>query len=226
MRSRGRKIALLSLVVALAAGTGVAFADVTITAQIGAEQYGSPTYTVDRGERATFQNPDPTSSHNVTAKLRGPDGRPLFRSRTVAGASAPVDGVQYLNSGTYRFECTVHLGMEADLQVTGAGTPVSRPRIEVSIPAQSLGSVRRGGRLKVRVRALTESRDVVILARKGARRLGSKANVDLPARADRVIRVKLTPAGKRALAGLEKAAVSARGSVPFGSPDLARRTLR
>ncbi|HKG36514.1 MAG TPA: hypothetical protein VKA89_08765 [Solirubrobacterales bacterium] len=224
--TRPLPIALISLLAALATGTGVAFADVTITAQVGADQYAAPAYTVNRGERATFQNPDPTASHNVTAKKKGPDGKPLFRSRTVAGSSTPVDGVQYLDSGTYRFECTVHAGMEADLQVTGAGTPVARPRIDVAVPAQSLRSVRGSGKLKVRVRALTDSHDVAILARKGRRRLGSKTNVDLAAGAARVVRVKVTPAGKRALAGLDKAGVSARGSVPFGSPDLARRTLR
>jgi plastocyanin len=223
--TKGR-VALLSVLAVLTAGAGVAVADATISAAVGEPyRYTATTFSMVPGERATFQNPEDVS-HNVTAARRGPDGRPLFRSRTIGIGSTPVEGVQYLGTGTYDFVCTVHSGMRAKLQVAGAGAPAARPDIEVAVPAQPLGAVRRTGRLKVRVRALTASRDVALLARKGPRRIGFKGNVDLAAGVSRVIRLSLSASGRKALAGLGKAAVSVRGSVPFGSPDLARRTLR
>lgn len=221
------RIALASALAVFATGTAVAAADVTISSQPGGvDLYAAPVYSMNAGERAFFQNPS-GNSHNVTAKLKGPDGRALFRSRTISSGTTPVDGVQYLKGGVYDFHCTIHAGMEAKLDVsTSAGTPAARPDIEVAVPAQPLASVRRSGKLKVRVRALTDSDNVALLARKGARRLGSKGGIDLGAGATRIIRLALTRSGRKALAGSATAAVSVRGTVPFGSPDLANRRLR
>jgi plastocyanin len=225
LRSLTGRVAVLAAAAVLAAGAGVAVADVTISSQPSADEYTQPVYTMDQGERAFFTNPSNTS-HNVTAKLRGPDARPLFRSKTTSSGTTAVDGAQYLRTGTYDFFCTVHLGMTAKLQVSGQGTPVARPRIDVAIPRQRLGSVQRTGKLKARVKGVTASDNVVLIAKKGNRRLAVKRNIDLAAGSTRVVTLTLTRSGRKALKGLDRAAVSLRGSVPFGSPDQAARTLR
>jgi plastocyanin len=225
MQSIRRRVTLLSALVLLAAGVGVAAADVTISVQPGADEFSAASYSVGMGERGVFQNPE-DRSHNVTARQKGPDGRPLFRSPTIAARSAPVAGIEYLGAGTYDFHCTVHSGMDAQLVVQNTGTPVRRPDIEVSIPRQSLETVRNKRKLRVRVRALTKSDDIALIARKGAKRIAAKRNVDLAGGTTRVVALRVGASGRKALAGLEKAAVSVRGSVPFGSPDRAARTLR
>ena len=223
MFRQSAKLALASSLVALAAGTAVAAADVTISPGAG-DVFSAPQYTMGAGERATFAN-SAGVSHNVTAKRRGPDGRPLFRSRTISSGTTPVDGAQYLGPGVYDFQCTIHAGMESKLEVSG-GTPVARPDVEVSVPAQSLASVRRSGKLKLRVRALTESDNIALLARKGARGLGFKGGIDLGAGTVRIVKLTLKRSGRKALAGVKSASVSVRATVPFGSPDLASRRLR
>ena len=75
----------------------------------------------------------------------------------------------------------IHMGMGAALQVGTNGTPVARPSIAVTIPAQSLRAVRRSGKLKVRVRALTRSDNTSVLATKSGIGLGRKSNIDLGA---------------------------------------------
>lgn len=208
-------------------GAGRAYADTTITASNPADdRFDAPTFSMDRGESAFFRNTT-GNEHNVTSADRGPDGRPLFRSRDSSGGTVSVPGAQYLAGGTYHFVCTIHLGMAADLFVDPTkGTPVARPSIAVTLPAQSLGVVRRSGKVRVRVRARTRSDNVSVLARKGRTTLGRKSNLDLAAGANRLLRLPLTRRGRSALAGLERATLGARASVPFGRPDSARRTLR
>ena len=222
---RGRIAVLTAAFVLL--GAGSAFADTTITSSNSAvNQFDAPTFSMDQGESAFFLNAT-GNEHNVTSADRGPDGRPLFRSRDSSGGTVAVPGAQYLTGRTYHFVCTIHLGMEADLFVDPTkGTPVARPSIAVTIPAQSLGSVRRSGKIRARVHARTRSDNISVLARKGGIVLGRKANLDLAAGANRLLRLPLTARGRRALAGLERAAVSARAAVPFGRADSARRTLR
>jgi plastocyanin len=90
-------------------------------------RYVTPAVTIDQGERLTFLNQD-TVAHDVTARNDGPDGKPLFRTDTIGnGKEVPVEGSQYLVTGTYRFLCTVHPNMEGTITVTSAGTPAPRP---------------------------------------------------------------------------------------------------
>ena len=222
---RGRIAVLTAAFVLL--GAGSALADATIEANDpNLNDFSAATYALDMGESAFFLNTS-GNEHNVTAAGRGPDGKPLFRSRDSSAGTVAVPGTQYLAGGTYRFVCTIHLGMAADLFVDPTkGTPVARPSITVAIPAQTLGSVRRSGRVKVRIRAATRSDNVSVLASKGGIVLGRKANLDLAAGANRLLRLPLTARGRRALSGLERVAVSARAAVPFGRADSARRTLR
>jgi plastocyanin len=227
--ARGRLAVLGTTIALLALGAGLAAAAAeTIGVRALCCDYSKDSYSSDRGSVPLFDNAGAGVSHNVAARDRGPDGRPLFRSATFGpGGSGPVSGVQYLGSGTYDFFCTIHpFEMRASLVVGAAGTPVARPRIDVTIPAQPLRAVRRTGKLTARLRAATRSDNVTLIARRGARRIASKRNIDLAPGARRTVRLSLTRAGRRAMAGGSRAAVSVTGTVAFGRPDRASRVLR
>src|SRR3954465_3884334 len=88
--------------------------------------FDAMTYTIDQGESLVFHNRDASSPgpHNVTASDAGPDGKPLFASKTIAnGEDAPVTGATQLKTGSYAFMCTVHPFMQATLNVSDQGTP-------------------------------------------------------------------------------------------------------
>lgn len=223
---RGRK-AIVGLAVTGAAAFGAAHAlgvTETITTSPACCTFAQPTFTLDPGQVATFQNNDGVS-HNVFASGDGPDGAVLFSSDTTTSGQVPVNGTQYLGTGSYPFVCTVHPEMVAQLAVTANGTPVARPDIEVKVLSSKLGKVVSSGKLKVKVSASAVSSDVVLTARKGARKLGSKGNIDLAAGASVTVKVPLTQSGKNALKDLESAKVKVSGAVPFGSPDTAKRKL-
>jgi plastocyanin len=229
MRGGNARNVILGLAVigAVALGAAHAFgAAETITSSPACCTFSKDTFTVDQGEVATFQNPSGDISHNVTASGNGPDGQSLFRSATITSGQAPVDGTQYLAAGTYHFICTIHSSMSADLLVTGNGAPVARPDIAFKVLSRKLDRVASRGRLKVKVTASTESSDVALTARKGARKLGSKRNIDLAAGTSRKLKLPLTGAAKSALEGLGSAKVKVTGTVPFGSPATAKRKLR
>jgi plastocyanin len=228
MTGRIRKGGLAALTAGfLLLGAASAWADATIEATtVGLDQFDDPVYFMDQGENTFFLN-STGDEHNVTSAGRGPDGNSLFRSKDSTGGRVIVPGTQYLRGGTYHFVCTIHLGMEADLQVDGTkGTPVARPSIAVTIPGQSLRRVRRSGKLKVRVRATTRSDNTSVLATKSGIVLGRKSNIDLGAGAARVLRLPLTRRGRRSLANANRATVRAKAEVPFGRADSAKRTLR
>jgi plastocyanin len=225
----GRK-AILGLAVIGAAALGAPHAlgaAETITSSPACCTFSKGTFTTGQGEVASFQNVNSGTSHNVTASGNGPDGQSLFRSATITSGQAPVDGTQYLAAGTYHFICTIHgSSMSADLVVTGSGTPLARPDIAVKVLSRKLDRVVSRGKLKVKVTASTESSDVALTARKGARKLGSKHKIDLAAGTSRKLKLPLTLAAKNALEGLGSAKVKVTGTVPFGSPATAKRKLR
>jgi plastocyanin len=228
MTGRIRKGGLAALTAGfLLLGAASAWADATIEATDPVlERFSAATYTMGQGESLFFRNAS-GNEHNVTSVGRGPDGNSLFRSRDSTGGTILVPGAQYLRGGTYHFVCTIHPGMEADLQVDGTkGTPVARPSIAVAIPGQSLRAVRRSGMLKVRVRAATRSDNTSVLATKSGIVLGRKSNIDLSAGSARVLRLPLTRRGRRSLANANTATVRAKAEVPFGRADSAKRTLR
>jgi plastocyanin len=217
---------VLGVIAAAAAGAASALAaGETIEASTGANTFTKQNFNIDQGTLASFSNPAGTD-HNVNASGKGPDGKTLFRANTIAGGTTPVNGTQYLSQGKYHFVCTIHFGMEADLTVSGNGTPVARPDIEVKLLSRNLDKVVASRRLKVQVAAETESDDIELVARKGARKLASKKGVDLAAGAKRTLKLRLTNAGRNAIDDLDAAKVKLTGSVPFGRPDSAKRTLR
>jgi plastocyanin len=233
MRKPGRFTAALAAL-AIAAALSATFASAAsdqIVAVTGSPccTFTAPSYSIDAGTIASFQNADPDVSHDVTAfQQKGPDGKPLFASPTVKNTTVAVDGTQYLAPGSYVFFCTIHgfQQMHATLVVGGSGSPVARPKIDVTIPAQTLLSVRRTGRLKVKVRAVTASQGVSVTVKKGARLIASAKDLNLSKGATRTLRLALTGAGRAALKKGKSAGVSAQGTVPFGMPDTVRRTLR
>ncbi len=222
--------AIAAALAALGVWAAVALAAEDVTASAVCCKYDKSTYSSDQGETARLINPaDADSSHNVMAKLKAPDGLALFRSKTIsAGKSTLIDGLQYLPGGSYKFVCTIHgPPMVGTYVVDGSkGTPVARPKIDVTIPAQTLNKVRNSGKLTVKVKALTKSAGISIEARKGAKLIGKQTGLTLAAGASRTLKIALSAKGRKALKGLDSASVSANGSVPFGKPDSARRTLR
>ena len=88
-RAKRRGLFLAAAVAGLAAlGAWAAFAMAgeNVTAEDVCCQFTKSTYSSGQGETAQFINPagGEDSPHNVTAKLKGPDGKPQFRSKTAA----------------------------------------------------------------------------------------------------------------------------------------------
>jgi len=226
MISRGsRALAALALAGVATFGAAQALAATeTITASAAGVAFDKPSFQLDPGQVASFQNLS-NSQHDVTATGKGPDGAALFSSDTISTAQSPVNGTQYLSTGSFEFFCTIHPEMRSDLVVGSNGSPLARPDIEIKVLSTKLGKVLSSGKLKVTVTAPTASNDVQLVARKGARKLGSKGNLDLATGSSRTVKLKLTAAAENALEDLESAKVKVTGSVPFGSPDTAKRKL-
>jgi plastocyanin len=223
---RSAAIVGLAAVAAGALAVGVAFgAAETITASTTDNTFSQASYTIDQGEVANFANPA-ASEHNVTATSNGPDGEKLFRSATVSSGQAAVNGTQYLSAGTYRFLCTIHAGMAADLVVTGNGAPVARPEVKLKVSSRKLDKVVSSRKLKVKVSAPAQSDGVTVSARKGARKVTASKHVDLAAGSSRTLNLKLTGSGRKALGKLDAAKVKVTATVPFGAPASAKRKLK
>ena len=147
-------------------------------------EFASPVTTIDQGEKVTFQNID-VAGHDVTA---ADVGDPLFRSDLIGpGQSGPINGTEYLKTGSYPFVCTVHPGMDATLEVTSAGEPAPGPA---------------PGALKLKI----VSRKLARVVKKG--------------------KLKLSWAGRRALAGRNRAKVTVTGTADDAADATAKRTLR
>lgn len=138
---RGRSLAALAAALALTATFAVpaALADSQVVAN-SSSAFSTPAVTIDQGQKVTFQNLDLRAKHNVTSTAKGDDGKPLFSSDTIGtGAVAPVEGTQYLTTGSYGFLCSIHPNMTGTVTVTAAGTPVPRPGSGPSPPPPSGG---------------------------------------------------------------------------------------
>lgn len=232
-------LSLLVVAAALGPAAAAAQADEEITA-VPFNRFSPTSVTIDQGELLTFRNTD-SASHNVTARERGSDGRPLFASRTITnGRTAEVEGVRFLTTGAYDFLCTIHPTiMSGTLNVSAAGTPLQRPAPDTRAPAVSaavrrttLARVSRSGRLTVNV-GLDEAASLTLRAsaRVGGRRvrLGRRAGVRLGEGRGHVA-VRLSRRARQALAGARRAVVTvevrAVDEAGNASTDRARRTLR
>jgi plastocyanin len=226
-----RKIAIAALLATLAIAVP-AWADETITARAG-DEFAAAVTTIDQGEKVTLQNLD-IAGHDVTASDKGPDGKALFGSDLVApGESGPVLGTEYLKTGTYPFVCTVHPGMDATLEVTSAGTPVSRPaapEVQVKVVSKDLQRVVREGKLKLKVTSTKASVTVAARARAGKTTisLGSKT-VRFKTQGDRAITLPLSDSARKALRGRSSSKVTATATAKNSGQTAkatATRTLR
>jgi len=211
-------------------GAATALADGTITAH--APNMFTSGATIDQGEKVTFQNLD-VVGHDVTSHQTGDDGAPLFRSQTVGpGASGPVEGTEYLTTGSYHFVCSIHPGMEATLEVTSAGKPVPRPQpegVSVKVLSKDLDTVVDTGKLKLGVRSKKGS--VLVGARATTRKssiaLGSKKQ-RFTETAKRNVTLKLSDAARKALRKRKSATLIATATATRGDQterSTARRKL-
>ena len=193
---RAAAVAGLALVFAAPAQAG------EITTMPTGDRFSASTFTIDQGESTVFNNTDLNVSHDVVAnQLEG--GKPLFKSEIVpARSSGPVQGTEFLVTGSYPFRCTLHPGMEATLEVTSAGTPKPRPgtagdttpaTAKVAISDSRLAAVRRRRALKVRSTS-NEPASFAYVAKSGrtviARGSASQAGAAT---------LKLTAAGRKAV---------------------------
>jgi plastocyanin len=226
-RIRTPRSVVLGALVALTAllgAVGVGGAAETITSDPECCTYSKAEFQSNEGERPILAG-NGIDFHNVTAKERGPDGSRLFRTRDIRGGTSPVEGAQYLTAGSYPFECTLHVGMEATLVVGSDGTPKARPQAIVAVLRQTLSRVRESGRVKVRLRSQTGARDIAITARGAGVLLARENGLDIGRGATRVVGLRLTRRGRAALASRRSVKVFLGAKVPFGSPASASRTL-
>jgi plastocyanin len=220
-----RVTAALAVAGATAFGAGQALgASEPITTSTTCCSYGKPTFTIDRGATATFQNQDPgTSPHDVISVDSGAGNKPLFSSAQINLGQAPVNGTESLGAGTYRFFCTVHpTQMSGQLVVS----PSASPTVAVTILSRKLGPVASSGKLKVKLRGLLASNNVSLMARKGSRRLGSMRGIDLLAGAARTVKLRLSRAGRNSLKSAGSTKVKVTATPPGDQPASATRRLR
>ena len=214
--STGRRLGLLVAVAAIATmiSAGIALAmGSTIVGQTD-NTFDANTYTIDQGQVAQLQVTG--SDHNATANQNGPDGRALFRSPTISGGAAGVDGTQYLSAGHYTFFCTIHPStMQASLTVTGNGTPQARRSAKLSGKKTSVAKAIKKGVL-VNINASTKIDGATLTLKLGKSALG-KATLSLAA-GPQTDRIKLNKAGKSKLRGRSKAKLTVVADIPFGFP--------
>jgi plastocyanin len=208
--ARGVVAALLVLLVS----AGAAWADATIYAG-PPNQFFQGDVTIAQGDAITFTNLD-TVPHDVTASAKGSDGKPLFASTQAGpGSSAPVEGVEYLTSGSYPYICSIHPFMTGTITVSSEGTPKPRPGggpspaqqqqpaadttapgVSVKVLDTKRSKVRKRRSLQVAV-TTDEPASVAITARSGNTVL-AKGSAKLTKAGTRKLSVKLTKAGLRA----------------------------
>lgn len=218
---------LATCVAAAFAMCGSAGAVTTVVADPTCCTYSGSPFVQGLGEVATFQNAAEVTPHDATSTQRGPDGKALFYSPIISGGeSAPIAGTQYLGPGTYPFYCTLHgAAMSGELVIEDTGTVVPRPSVKVTIVAQKLKALRRGG-VKVKLTARTASRGISVVATKGKVRLGARSKINLGAGRSRTFRLPLTKAGRKAVAKGRSVKVKVKATVPFGKPSTATRKVR
>ncbi|HKP92161.1 MAG TPA: plastocyanin/azurin family copper-binding protein [Thermoleophilaceae bacterium] len=231
--------ALAAAAATLALAAPAASADEQIAAGPGS-QYLTTSVTIDQGERLTFQNVD-TTGHDVTARLPGLDGKPLFGTPVIGtGGSAFVDGSQYLTTGDYDFLCSIHPFMTGTLHVTTGGKPVPRPArpdtrapgVAVQIVSAKLGKVASSGKLQISF----NTNEAATVGVSGSVKAGGKtfaiAKVTRQVQANRAIKLALAlstkakDALKRASKATFKVSIATRDKAGNRGAGSAKRTLK
>jgi plastocyanin len=201
---------------------GLAFAASETIVGTGGDLFTQPTYTADQGEVVQLQVTGDT--HNATARQPGPDGDALFRSPTISGGFAGVQGTQYLSAGDYTFYCTVHpTTMQATLHVTSNGTPQTRPSAQLSVRSKKLAKVSKKGIL-VAITTTAKVDGASLVAKLGKSTIGKVDGLSLAA-GQQFATVKLSKAGKSKLSKKSKASVTVTATIPFGTPATAKSKL-
>ena len=223
-KAAGRIWLLTGMVVAgvLFAG-GLAFAASATIVGTGGDVYAPTDYNADQGEISQLQVTG--STHNVTARQNGPDGKALFRSATISGGFTPVSGTQYLASGDYPFFCTIHpTTMSGTLHVSTSGAPQPRPSVALSIRAKKIAKALKKG-INVALNTSAKVDDVSLVAKLGKATIGRSSDLSL-AQGQVFETIKLSKSGKSKLRGKRKATVTVTADIPFGSPASAKAKLK
>jgi plastocyanin len=219
----GRRLGLAIALIAFGAMVyaGIALAAAPIIGQ-GDDTFSASTYSIDQGEVAQLQVTG--SSHNVTAHQPGPDSKALFRTPTISGGTAGVDGTQYLSAGDYTFFCSVHPStMQATLHVTSNGAPLARPSAQLSVRSKKIAKASKKGIL-VAITASAKVDGASLVAKLGKTTIGKLDGLSLAA-GQSFATVKLTKAGKSKLSKKSKASVTVTADIPFGSPATGKAKL-
>ncbi len=103
---------------------------------------------------------------------------------------------------------------------------MARPKIKVTIPSQKLKKVRKSGKLKVAVKGVNDANGVSLAVLKGNKQIGAAADLSIPTGRTSKVSVALTKPGKKAIKKGKKVVVAVQGSLAFGNPVTAKRTLR
>ena len=220
-RRLGLAVALIALGAMVYAGIALAASDTIVAGP--PESFSAPTYNTDQGEVVPFQNLG--GSHNVTSRQNGPDGQTLFRTPTISGGTAAVNGTQYLPAGDYPFFCTVHpTTMSGTLHVTTNGAPQPRPSATLSIRAKKIAKAVKKGIL-VALNTSAKIDDVSLVAKLGKVTIGRASDLSL-AQGQVFETIKLSKSGKSKLRKKSTAKVSVTAAIPFGSPATAKAKLK
>jgi plastocyanin len=220
---RAKRVGLVSGFVAAVAllGAGFAFGAAPIIGD-ATNHYSASTYTSDQGQVVQFQVTG--STHNVTAHQPGPDGGALFRTPTISGGTAGVNGTQYLPAGDYTFFCSIHPStMQATLHITSNGTPQARPHADLRVRSRKISKVTKKG-LLVAIDTSTEIDAVALTAKLGKTTIGTVAGLSVGS-GQQFELLKLSKAGKSKLRRKQKATVTVTADIPFGSPATAKGKL-
>lgn len=219
-----RIVGVLAATFALAAVPGSAYAGSSTIGTSAGNEFSAASFSISQGDSVIFSNTD-DRPHNLNS-LSLFKGNFLFGTNTLApGTSQSVGGIEYLTSGSYRFFCSLHPGMEADLIVGPGGAPSMRPlAVATLIPGRKRVLVRKG-LLRFELRSEVEVPGLEFQIASGNRRILS-GSTDLVAGVTKLISVSLPSSFRRRIAELRVARIVVRGSVPYGTFSASSRTFR
>ena len=197
--------------------------------------YKQQNFSQPQGAHSAFENEDSGATFQYSHSVLSDDSLgfyKLFRSKTILpGSTTPIKGTQYLTTGDYTFHCSVHPAMQATLHVTGAGTPVARPDIEVTIKTKTLRKAWSLHGVKVLIDAATKSQNVGVRVefKSDGKKAGFAKNIDLAAGGSKTVRIHFNPSAnsrvRHHLADHDTLKIKAKAIVPFGKSDSDSQTL-